>query len=130
MKPCPCGSGRIFIKCCKPYITGKMRPLTAEALMRSRYSAYTRGNIGYIQKTMREKALEGFDPADATNWAQMVTWLGLKVVQTQNGQATDEYGTVEFIATYRHNGQIMTLHECSEFNKQAGIWYYVGGRHQ
>jgi len=38
---CPCGSQEIFASCCEPYLSGDKIPLTAEILMRSRYTAYT-----------------------------------------------------------------------------------------
>lgn len=39
--PCPCGSGRRDAHCCLPILRGEPAP-TAEALMRSRYTAYVR----------------------------------------------------------------------------------------
>ena len=48
---CYCGSGQAFENCCRPYIIGERKPLTAEALMRSRYSGYASGAINYIINT-------------------------------------------------------------------------------
>lgn len=128
MQPCPCGSDQAYSKCCKPTITGKMRPLSAEALMRSRYTAYTQANIAYIRKTMKGQALLGFNPISAKNWAQNVTWLGLKVIRTEQGKPMDTYGLVEFKATYIENGQQQTIHEISEFKKTKGCWFYLSGK--
>ncbi len=36
MASCPCGSGLAFEACCGPYISGKAKAPSAEALMRSR----------------------------------------------------------------------------------------------
>ncbi len=47
---CPCGSGRAFADCCGPLIAGAAAP-TAEALMRSRYTAHVRGAVDYIVDT-------------------------------------------------------------------------------
>ena len=41
MSNCPCGSGLAYEACCGPIIAGAPAA-TAEALMRSRYSAYAR----------------------------------------------------------------------------------------
>ncbi|MET0935854.1 MAG: YchJ family metal-binding protein, partial [Luteibacter sp.] len=38
-KPCPCGSGGSYSSCCGRWHAGEAAP-SAEALMRSRYSAY------------------------------------------------------------------------------------------
>jgi len=122
LKPCPCGSGREFMKCCKPFITGKALPQTAEQLMRSRYTAYTRANIDYIKATQQHPH---FDTAEAKRWAEQSKWLGLKVLNATLGGENDNTGTVEFIATYKLNGQRQELHEVSQFQKIEGKWIYL-----
>jgi SEC-C motif-containing protein len=127
MAPCPCGSNVSFIKCCKPFLSGKTLPKTAEQLMRSRYSAYTRANIKYISDTQAESAAEGFNAMEAKQWALSAKWLGLKVLKTEAGQEQDKNGKVEFVATYKINGTIQQIHELSEFKKIAEKWMYVAG---
>ncbi|MDR0401008.1 MAG: SEC-C domain-containing protein [Treponema sp.] len=39
MSSCPCLSGLPYEECCGPYISSAENPPTAEALMRSRYTA-------------------------------------------------------------------------------------------
>ena len=46
--PCPCGSQQTFENCCQPLLAGMAFADTAEALMRSRYSAFSTGNIDYL----------------------------------------------------------------------------------
>ncbi len=94
--------------------------------MRSRYTAYTRANIKYIQHTMRGQALEGFDPIEAKKWAQQATWQGLNILNTTAGNMGDTQGWVEFIATYTLSGQQHRLHEKSAFEHQHGQWFYIG----
>ena len=93
--------------------------------MRSRYSAYTRANINYIERTMKAPATENFDAQSAKVWAQRVKWLGLKVLQAQ---ASSQNGTVEFIAYFSDHGKKQHLHEVSEFVFENGQWYYVSGK--
>lgn len=124
MKPCPCGSGKWFAKCCKPIITGKKTAITAEQLMRSRYSAYSRADIDYIMATMTGPAAQNFDPISAKQWAQQAIWQHLRVVNTTGGQQSDQTGTVEFIAYYKMHGQLHQLHEISQFIRQNGRWVY------
>ena len=45
---CPCGNPMPFEACCRPLLQGDRAPETAEALMRSRYSAYATGEVDYI----------------------------------------------------------------------------------
>ena len=94
--------------------------------MRSRYSAYTQGNIAYIQRTMAGNAAMGFDPADAKAWATTSQWLGLRVVKRFMSK-DPTIGFVEFIARYRKNNQNQRTRELSEFHLINGIWYYVDG---
>jgi SEC-C motif-containing protein len=50
MSACPCGSGRVLDECCGRYHAGEAAP-DAEALMRSRYSAYVLGLEDYLRAT-------------------------------------------------------------------------------
>lgn len=116
------------MKCCKPYLTGKAVPATAEALMRSRYTAYTRADIDYIQATMKGAAAANFNAQEAKAWAQQVKWGGLKVMQAINGGPEDNTGSVSFLANYTSHGEKQHLHENSLFEKNDGRWYYIGSK--
>jgi SEC-C motif-containing protein len=126
MRLCPCGSGTDYQDCCGVYISHQALPGSAEALMRSRYSAYVLENFAYIRDTMRSPAADAFDEAETRAWAQKITWLGLRIV---NAHQRENQGTVEFIATYAVNNQQQVLHEISEFIRVDGAWYYISGVH-
>ncbi len=121
---CPCGSGKPFSSCCQPYIEGKENPSTPEALMRSRYTAYTQENIDYIEKTMRGEALERFNRSDSEKNTQDIEWLKLDVLFSEE---EGDKGTVQFIATFRVAGEEHFMHEISSFEKVDGKWYYTKG---
>ncbi len=125
MSKCACGSRVDYDVCCGFYHGEGGTPKTPEALMRSRYSAYTMANIDYIKKTMRGKPLEKFDELDTKFWAKNVKWLKLKVINVDNSSL--ELGYVEFIASFIENGQHRTIHEISEFRLIDGRWFYVDG---
>lgn len=122
---CPCGNIEIEDRCCGPYISGQKIPMTAEALMRSRYTAYTRGNMTYIQATMREQAAENFDSIAALEWAKTAKWKRLKIVHTFSDTNTG-IAYVKFIAYYIFSGMPKKLMETSAFKQMDGRWYYVG----
>lgn len=124
---CPCGSRLTYSHCCGLYIEQQAQAPTPEALMRSRYSAYTLANIDYIKATMKGRALLGFNEQQAKAWAQRVQWLGLTIVNTFPRLTNDTQGYVEFIAFYKEQGQSQTLHERSEFQCHQGKWYYTDG---
>lgn len=125
---CPCGSGIEYSKCCGPYLDGSAQPETAEQLMRSRYTAFTKADVVYLKKTLAPESLHDFDPKSTETWAKDSKWKGLEIVQTKKGTANDTRGTVEFVATYEVDGEGIEHHEVSEFRKSPeGRWYFVDG---
>jgi SEC-C motif-containing protein len=122
---CPCGSSFDYLTCCGQYIEQHQVPLTPEALMRSRYSAYTRANMDYIQQTMRGKPALGFDANQVGKWAKKVWWLRLQVMNAT--MINDTQGYVEFVATYLEGAYLHQMHERSEFVYDQGRWFYVDG---
>lgn len=116
---CPCDSGKPFAQCCQPYLDNLSPAPTAEALMRSRYTAYTLQNAPYLLATWHPQ----HRPAEIT--FEPIHWLGLKILYKTKGTATDDNGTVHFIARYKgQHGRAYKLEEHSEFIKQAGRWLY------
>ena len=119
---CPCGSGEARGACCGPYLDGKAVAPTAEALMRSRYSAFVEERRDYLLRTWAEETrpvvLE-FDPGQR--------WLGLNVRATSAGGVADAVGEVEFVARSRVHGRGLRLHERSRFRRSNGQWVYVDG---
>jgi SEC-C motif-containing protein len=111
------------------FISSEALPPTPEALMRSRYTAYTQANISYIMKTMKKKAAKNFDAQKAFAWAKNSKWLGLVVMKTFMDPENPKRGFVEFIAGYELDNKKQSLHEISEFHLEKDAWYYVDGIH-
>lgn len=125
---CPCQSQKSFETCCKPFLTGEAMPETAEQLMRSRYTAFTKVDVEYLKKTLAPESRGDFDINSTKKWAEQAVWKGLQILSTDNGQATDKKGTVEFIATYQTEGQGLDHHEVAQFRKaDNGQWLFVDG---
>jgi SEC-C motif-containing protein len=102
--------------------------------MKSRYTAFTKGNIDYIEKTMQGPASVEFNFEETQKWANSVTWLGLEIIDpraTSHGSSagSDVIAYVEFKAKFREKGKLQTLHELSEFHFIDGRWFYVDGKH-
>lgn len=123
---CPCGSGNGYDDCCGPIIAGAPA-VTAEALMRSRYSAFARGHLDYIDRTYAkaERAKLGGTGAGSSS---DVEWVGLQILDTVAGGAEDETGIVEFAARYRSGDRVETHRERSNFCREDGRWVYVDGQ--
>jgi SEC-C motif-containing protein len=122
---CPCDSEKLYADCCGPFVEGKALAPSPEALMRSRYTAYSQANIDYISKTMKGPAAKYFNAEEAEHWAKTVVWKGLKVIDSKVDQLQ---GWVEFIATYSEENNDTEMHELSEFHFENGQWYYVNGK--
>lgn len=96
--------------------------------MRSRYVAYTRGDIDYVARTFAPETRASFDRPSARAWSAEAKWLGLQVLTTDKGGAGDDAGAVEFVATYRLNGATIAHHERSRFRRaEGGEWRFVDG---
>lgn len=128
MSDCPCGSKESLESCCLPYLKGEAFPETAEKLMRSRYTAFTRADMDYIHKTLAPKARKGFDPVASKKSAEAAKWKGLKILSTKAGGPDDTEGVVEFTALYQYGEETVEHHEVSEFERNdKGHWHYVDG---
>src|SRR3546814_7395169 len=72
-------SGLSFEACCGPILAGTPA-LTALALMRSRYTAYARGDVAHLARTLAPEHRAGFDAADVSAGMQTTQWLGLEIL--------------------------------------------------
>jgi SEC-C motif-containing protein len=121
--PCPCGLGRPYDECCGVFHAGRASAPTAEALMRSRFSAFAMGDEPYLLRTWHPRTRPsrlGLDPGQL--------WLRLEVLAADGGSAFHSEGTVEFRAYYSEHGQEDVLHEHSRFVRDGGAWVYLDGR--
>jgi len=121
--PCPCGNAAAYEACCGRWHHGEryLQAPDAEALMRSRYSAFVLDELDYLLKTWhastRPESLEGNTPG--------TKWLGLQIRGHRLQDAT--HATVEFVARFRHRGQATRMHEISRFVHEGGRWFYLDG---
>lgn len=123
---CPCGSGRGVGACCGPILAGTPAP-TAEALMRSRYTAFVRGDLEYIDRTHAPEKRDTAERSATKNTFNSVEWVRLEVLQTTRGGLSDDTGMVEFAAYFSQNGAEMVHRERSNFRRDDGLWIYVDG---
>ncbi|PWK86715.1 YchJ family protein [Fulvimonas soli] len=122
LTPCPCGNPAGYASCCGPLHEGAPAP-DAEALMRSRYSAYVLKREDYLLATWHPSTR----PAHLKLAAQqpVPTWLGLDV---KRHEADGDRAVVEFVARLRYGGgKAQRMHEVSRFVREDGRWFYVDG---
>lgn len=127
---CPCGRGALgprpralrFAQCCGRYTGDAAEPAPdAESLMRSRYSAFVRGDAAHLCATWHASTR----PSDL-QLEPGLRWLGLQVKSQRTLDA--DRAEVEFVARSRDaTGRAHRLHERSRFVREDGRWYYVDG---
>ena len=119
--PCPCGTGRLAESCCAPVHSGAVQAPTAEALMRSRYSAFVVGDVDHLLASWHPQTRpEGVQPDPGLRWTK------LEIVETSGGGLFDAEGIVEFRAHYSDGGRRGDMHERSRFVRHDGAWVYWG----
>lgn len=119
VQACPCG-GADYAQCCGRFIERGEVPQTAEELMRSRYTAYTRRDDVYLKATWHPRTR----PAEPVAQEEGLKWLGLEV---RRHVPDGDQATVEFVARFKTGGRAQRLHEVSRFAREDGRWYYVDG---
>ena len=92
-----------------------MPPPTAEALMRSRFTAFARGDIAHITRTYAAEKREGAIPTAGERLSSAVEWVRLEILETVAGGPDDDTGIVEFAAHYRQDGVPGVHRERSHF---------------
>ena len=122
---CPCGrlDGRgrplAYAECCSPLHAGQTAP-DAERLMRSRYSAFVRGDGPYLLATWHASTRPG-----TLDLEPDAKWLGLEIKQHRSTGA--DTAEVEFVARFRVAGRAVRQHELSRFVREGGRWFYLDG---
>lgn len=128
---CPCGSGKPYEHCCGVYHRGAPAP-TPEALMRSRYTAFVRGDAAYLHRTHAPETRPARYELDPN-----IQYFALKVHSAVGN-------TVEFSAHYLVKNQPTAAipggifaglgegipgvqRELSRFRKVGDQWLYVDG---
>lgn len=131
---CPCGTQKAYDNCCGSYHENIGSAPTAEALMRSRYSAFALNKMHYIRATQQlenESDPVDDDELEAINNSNAQTnWTHLEILATEKGQADDETGTVTFRAHFQEGQHKGELSEKSYFKKDKEHWLYVSGEHK
>ncbi|MFM2050428.1 MAG: hypothetical protein RL682_919 [Pseudomonadota bacterium] len=133
--PCPCGQRNVktqplrYGNCCGRYLEGDghtdpaLAP-DAQALMRSRYSAFVLERAPYLLASWHAS----HRPA-AIEFESGVKWLGLEVRSYE--PPTPEHpdaAEVEFVARQKPaSGSAVRLHERSRFVCEGGRWLYLDG---
>ena len=111
-----------YAHCCGRWLDGDgaLQAPDAQALMRSRYSAFVLLRADYLlaswHASTRPSTID-FEPG--------LRWLSLQV--KAHYRQNDDHATVEFVARSKQGGRAHRMHEISRFRRERGCWFYVDG---
>lgn len=123
---CYCGNNISYSQCCEKVHKNITEALTAEQLMRSRYSAFVLANGDYLMRSHHSSTRSLKEKKSIIEWAKSVQWIKLEVLETSKGKAEDTEGTVTFNAYFYDKGSVEVIHETSAFLKETNHWTYLG----
>ena len=123
MTLCPCGSTLDLSECCGPIIDGTPAP-TAEALMRSRYTAFVQKKLDHVERTHAPEIRDDFNRAEMERLSEECEWRSLEIRSATESGDTAE---VEFAIRFRRDQQEMIQTELASFRREDGQWLYVSG---
>ncbi|MBO3747757.1 hypothetical protein J5X84_16890 [Streptosporangiaceae bacterium NEAU-GS5] len=118
---CPCGLPASYAECCGRLHRGDAVAPTAEALMRSRFSAFSVGDEAYLLRTWHPDTR----PRQVTTGGT-TRWTRLEILGSTAGSPVHTQGTVRFRAHYLERGRAGVMEENSRFVRHQGAWVYLG----
>jgi len=121
--PCPCGSGQSLGECCGPILSRERPAPTAEALMRSRFTAHALRDYAHLHRTDLSTARTPYQP-EKENDTNDLAWTRLIVHAHETGPTPDA-AWVEFSAYYQDDGTEHVIQEKSAFQRIDGEWFYT-----
>ncbi len=129
--PCPCGTTKPYADCCAAFHKGLHEAPDAEALMRSRYSAFAVADVDYLVRTLHPDH-DDLTMTDADLRASLRRstrshkYMGLTILDRQ---APDAQGLahVLFLAKVFENGKNLSFVELSSFAHDGVGWRYLSG---
>ena len=117
---------KTYNECCAPLHQGVKKAETAEQLMRSRFSAFSKAKVDYLIATLHPSKRSDNDRGSLQNAVTTCQWLKLKIIDISNDSADNGLSFVEFLVYYKEKGY-RAFQERSKFIQEDGSWFYVDG---
>jgi SEC-C motif-containing protein len=116
---CPCNPNTLYKNCCQKAHKNIETVVSAEKLMRSRYSAFVLADIKYLHKSHHSTTrLSNKEYLELEKWTKSVNWIRLEILNASEN-------TVNFKAYFIENGNIEVIEEHSSFCKENNYWVYL-----
>jgi SEC-C motif-containing protein len=119
---CPCNQHKLYKDCCQKAHKDINTVISAEQLMRSRYSAFVLADIKYLHKSHHSSTrLSKKEYKELEKWTKSVKWVKLEILNCIEN-------FVEFKAYFIENGSVDCIHENSNFCKENNHWVYLNAK--
>ena len=116
---CPCNPNTLYKNCCQKAHKNIETVVSAEKLMRSRYSAFVLADIKYLHKSHHSTTrLSNKEYLELEKWTKSVNWIRLEILNASEN-------TVNFKAYFIENGNLEVIEEHSSFCKENNYWVYL-----
>ncbi|MEM9070848.1 MAG: YchJ family metal-binding protein [Myxococcota bacterium] len=127
-KECPCGSGANYRDCCQRFHEGA-EPGSATELMRSRFSAFAKGDFPYLWRTLHPDHVDRTEERDtwienAKKTSGPLNFRRLRILDAEAGEAT---ARVLFHVVVSRHRRDASFAELSRFAHDGEGWRYLDG---
>ncbi|RLB56745.1 MAG: hypothetical protein DRJ42_02400 [Deltaproteobacteria bacterium] len=127
---CPCGRGAAYADCCEPYHRGA-EPEDAETLMRARFCAFSKGEVGFLVRTLHKDHDDAARPADEVeaHLREGLAALNYQELSILDTRPVDDEGVAQvlFLAKVWCHGKDLSFVELSSFVHDGTGWRYLLG---
>ncbi|MDQ3263423.1 MAG: YchJ family metal-binding protein [Myxococcota bacterium] len=128
---CPCGSQKRYSECCRPFHRGEEAP-DPERLMRSRYAAFSLGEVSYLVRTLDPDHPDAARPeavvaAEIRALRTKVRYARLQILEAPVPSEGASEGQVLFFAELYEKGKEVSFAELSTFRRHGASWRYHSG---
>jgi SEC-C motif domain protein len=131
MTHCPCCE-LSYETCCAPYIEGRDKVSSPIALMRTRYTAFSKGLVEYLYNTCANALRQQICIDDLASTCHSTFFIKLEIVDVSAVDIlltvpNSEKNWVEFKAHYIDKDGYSVIHERSKFIFEDNGWKYESG---
>lgn len=134
---CPCQSGKIYSECCLPYHKNHTSIDSPSALLRARYSAFSKKVPEFIADTTHPRNEK--HQRDREAWSRQISKglettrftalrIGEEVAIDQETSEISFECEMQPISQRGQGAKAIVVHETSTFLKENETWFYLQGR--
>lgn len=123
-RPCPCGQGSNYERCCQPIHDDPKSSKMPQQLMQARYCAHVLGLVDFIIDTYHPSCNAEVQREEIAESIHC-QWQALHIIHAS--KVSKNQGFVEFKAFFKDGDDEHCMHEKSRFVFEDEQWFYIDG---